>query len=104
MNHLIHAFIEHEGVTLTRTQRELLEPLLTGKRQKEIGEQFFSYRSTFQYHLTNINKKFNVQSRPELLGKYIIFLEGRIHEMSELQEPKNTSHRLSHKKRSLSPS
>jgi LuxR family maltose regulon positive regulatory protein len=54
---------------LTTRELEILEQLLQGKSNKEIGEQLFISIYTVKTHLRNIYKKFDVTSRLQAVNK-----------------------------------
>lgn len=54
---------------LNKRQREVLQLLLQGLTNKEIGERLFISPNTVKYHIRNIYRSFNVTSRPELFAK-----------------------------------
>ena len=62
---------EYEDLTatLTERERELLPLLLSGKKNKEIGEELHLSESTVKFHINNIYKKCGVNSRTELIVK-----------------------------------
>jgi len=56
---------------LTKIERSLFIKMLTGADMLAIEEQFSIKRNVIKEIVNNIFKKFNVQSRPELLAKYM---------------------------------
>lgn len=54
---------------LNKRQHEVLQLLLQGLTNKEIGERLFISPNTVKYHIRNIYRSFNVTSRPELFAK-----------------------------------
>ena len=56
---------------LTKIERSLFIKMLTGADMLEIEEQFSIKRNIIKEIVNNIFKKFNVQSKPELLAKYM---------------------------------
>lgn len=59
------AFVERFGIT--PRERELLELLIEGKTNKEIGEALFISPATVRNHLHNVFEKTGVSSRTELV-------------------------------------
>ena len=62
---------EYEDLAAKLTEREhdLLPLLLSGKKNKEIGEELHLSESTVKFHINNIYKKCGVNSRAELIVK-----------------------------------
>jgi len=56
---------------LTKIERSLFIKMLTGADMLAIEEQFSIKRNIIKEIVNNIFKKFNVQSKPELLAKYM---------------------------------
>ena len=59
------------SVGLSTRQLEILTELLQGRGVKEISKKLFLSQSTVRNHLTDIFKKYDVHSQPELLAKFI---------------------------------
>jgi DNA-binding NarL/FixJ family response regulator len=57
-----------EDTTLSTREREVLEMLARGLRNKEIAEQLYISPSTVNYHLTGIFNKLTVTNRTEAVG------------------------------------
>jgi DNA-binding CsgD family transcriptional regulator len=56
---------------LSRRQRETLELLLAGNAEKQIAAQLSISRHTVHVYVKSLYKRFGVNSRPELLAKWV---------------------------------
>lgn len=54
---------------LSKRETEVIETLITGATNKEIGEQLFLSESTVKTHLSNIYQKLEVKNRVEAVNK-----------------------------------
>jgi len=61
---------------LTRREREIVEKLLEGKSDREIGEELYISPRTVDTHLQNIYRKCNVSSRVQLTG--LVYSYGKL--------------------------
>ncbi|MBK8944010.1 MAG: response regulator transcription factor [Ignavibacteriae bacterium] len=52
---------------LSQREKEILEHIVLGKKNKEIAKTFFISENTVLTHRRNIMKKLNVKSTPELI-------------------------------------
>lgn len=59
------------GPPLSRRQRQTLELLLTGNAEKQIAAQLSISRHTVHVYVKSLYKRFGVNSRPELLAKWV---------------------------------
>ena len=57
------------GPRLTRREREVLQLLAAGRRQKEIATELVISHKTVATHIQNLLGKFGVHSRAELLAR-----------------------------------
>lgn len=56
---------------LTAREKEIIQMIVSGKRNKEIADTLFVELSTIKSHVNNIYKKVEVQTRRELIKKYL---------------------------------
>ena len=59
------------GEPLSKRQRETLELLLTGNAEKQIAARLNISRHTVHVYVKSLYKRFDVNSRPELLAKWV---------------------------------
>lgn len=59
------------GPPLSRRQRETLELLLAGNAEKQIAARLSISRHTVHVYVKSLYKRFGVNSRPELLAKWV---------------------------------
>jgi DNA-binding CsgD family transcriptional regulator len=57
------------SIGYTKRQAEILELLPKGLRNKEMANILNVSEKTVKFHMGNLYKKMNVQSRPELMAK-----------------------------------
>ncbi len=58
------------SLTLTRREKEIFDLVLQGQLSREIAEVLFVSESTVNWHVANILKKTDVESRAELIERY----------------------------------
>jgi len=63
--------ISSGGPPLSRRQRQTLELLLAGNAEKQIAARLSISRHTVHVYVKSLYKRFNVNSRPELLAKWV---------------------------------
>ncbi len=61
----------YSGPPLSRRQRETLELLLAGNAEKQIAARLKISRHTVHVYVKSLYKRFDVNSRPELLAKWV---------------------------------
>jgi DNA-binding CsgD family transcriptional regulator len=61
-------FIEAPAIDLTTKQRMIIELVMEGKTNFEIGVALNLFEGGVKYHLTNLYKKFKVKSRHALIA------------------------------------
>jgi DNA-binding CsgD family transcriptional regulator len=59
------------GEPLSKRQRETLELLLAGNAEKQIAARLNISRHTVHVYVKSLYKRFDVNSRPELLAKWV---------------------------------
>jgi DNA-binding CsgD family transcriptional regulator len=59
------------GEPLSRRERQTLELLLAGNAEKQIAAQLSISRHTVHVYVKSLYKRFGVNSRPELLAKWV---------------------------------
>jgi DNA-binding CsgD family transcriptional regulator len=59
------------GPPLSRRERQTLELLLTGNAEKQIAARLSISRHTVHVYVKSLYKRFGVNSRPELLAKWV---------------------------------
>jgi DNA-binding CsgD family transcriptional regulator len=59
------------GPPLSRRERQTLELLLVGNAEKQIAAQLSISRHTVHVYVKSLYKRFGVNSRPELLAKWV---------------------------------
>jgi DNA-binding CsgD family transcriptional regulator len=59
------------GPPLSRRQRQTLELLLAGNAEKQIAARLNISRHTVHVYVKSLYKRFDVNSRPELLAKWV---------------------------------
>jgi DNA-binding CsgD family transcriptional regulator len=59
------------GPALSRRQRQTLELLLAGNAEKQIAARLNISRHTVHVYVKSLYKRFDVNSRPELLAKWV---------------------------------
>lgn len=59
------------GPPLSRRERQTLELLLVGNAEKQIATQLSISRHTVHVYVKSLYKRFGVNSRPELLAKWV---------------------------------
>ena len=59
------------GTPLSRRERQTLELLLTGNAEKQIAAQLSISKHTVHVYVKSLYKRFGVNSRPELLAKWV---------------------------------
>jgi DNA-binding CsgD family transcriptional regulator len=59
------------GPPLSRRQRQTLELLLAGNAEKQIAARLSISRHTVHVYVKSLYKRFGVNSRPELLAKWV---------------------------------
>jgi DNA-binding CsgD family transcriptional regulator len=59
------------GPPLSRRERETLELLLAGNAEKQIATRLSISRHTVHVYVKSLYKRFGVNSRPELLAKWV---------------------------------
>lgn len=59
------------GPPLSRRERQTLELLLAGNAEKQIASQLSISRHTVHVYVKSLYKRFGVNSRPELLAKWV---------------------------------
>lgn len=72
-------FLKHNDLSiepLTQRELDILKSLDVTISNVKIGEALFISSNTVKYHIRNIYKKFEVNSREELLTKVSTFMEG----------------------------
>jgi DNA-binding CsgD family transcriptional regulator len=63
--------ISHDGPPLSRRQRETLDLLLAGNAEKQIAARLSISQHTVHVYVKMLYKRFGVNSRPELLAKWV---------------------------------
>ena len=63
--------VSRGGPPLSRRQRETLELLLAGNAEKQIAARLSISRHTVHVYVKSLYKRFGVNSRPELLAKWV---------------------------------
>lgn len=57
-------------MVLSKREVEVFREVVTGRRNKEIGERLFVTEKTIKFHLGNIYRKLSVRSRHEMISKW----------------------------------
>jgi DNA-binding CsgD family transcriptional regulator len=63
--------VSPSGPPLSRRQQETLELLLAGNAEKQIAATLSISRHTVHIYVKTLYKRFGVNSRPELLAKWV---------------------------------